>query len=42
MLKIVIVCLLLSGCSKPIKQNDLPAYSDMGAAADAQEALTKP
>jgi hypothetical protein len=42
MIKVVLVCLLLSGCSKQVEQNDLPTYSDMGAAADAQEALTKP
>jgi hypothetical protein len=42
MVKIVMVCILLSGCSKPIEQNDLPSYSDMSAAEDLQEALTKP
>lgn len=34
--------LSLAGCGKPIEENDLPTYSDMGAAQDAQEALTKP
>jgi hypothetical protein len=33
---------LLSGCQKPIKYEELPEYSDMSAAKDAQEALTSP
>ena len=42
MVKIVLVCALLVGCSKPIERGDLPSYSDMSAAEDLQEALTKP
>lgn len=36
MIRVILACLILAGCEKP--QNifeDLPAYSDMGAAADA-------
>jgi hypothetical protein len=43
MVKIIILCLALSGCSEPIyRENELPSYSDMSAAKDAQEVLTKP
>lgn len=32
---LILLGLLLAACSKPEKPQDLPAYSDMGAAADA-------
>lgn len=41
-MKYIALAIILSGCGKPIEKNDLPTYSDMGAAQDAQEALTKP
>jgi len=35
-MKLIALCLLLSGCSpKQSESNDLPRYSDMGAAEDA-------
>lgn len=39
---ILALALAFSGCKKPSPQDDLPSYSDMGAAEDAQKALTKP
>jgi hypothetical protein len=39
-MKLLVLAIILSGCSKPVEQNELPSYSDMGAAQDAQEALT--
>lgn len=39
---VAIACLMLAGCEKPVEENQLPSYSDMGAAQDLQEALTKP
>jgi hypothetical protein len=39
-MRILILSIILSGCSKPVEKNELPSYSDMGAAQDAQEALT--
>jgi len=34
--RILLAALLLAGCQKPVQEPaDLPAYSDMGAAADA-------
>lgn len=41
-LKYLAIAILLSGCTKPANYDDLPEYSDMSAAKDAQEALTKP
>lgn len=35
MILALVAALLLAGCSKPAEPPDLPAYSDMGAAADA-------
>lgn len=36
MIWLVLACFLLAGCEKPSNlSDDLPAYSDMGAAADA-------
>jgi hypothetical protein len=40
--KWLVLALILSGCQKPIKYEELPEYSDMSAAKDAQEALTSP
>jgi PBP1b-binding outer membrane lipoprotein LpoB len=39
-MKLLALAIILSGCSKPAEKNELPSYSDMGAAQDAQEALT--
>ena len=41
-MKWIALALILSGCQKPITYEDLPEYSDMSAAKDAQEALTSP
>lgn len=38
MIWVLVAALLLAGCSKPADPQDLPAYSDMGAAADAGRA----
>lgn len=36
MIRVLMAALLLAGCQKPAEPAaDLPAYSDMGAAADA-------
>jgi hypothetical protein len=35
-IRVFLAALLLAGCQKPVQPHaDLPAYSDMGAAADA-------
>ena len=41
---ILITCLalVLSGCQEKPNYDELPEYSDMSAAKDLQEALTKP
>jgi hypothetical protein len=39
-MKYIILAIILSGCSKPVEKNELPSYSDMSAAQDAQEVLT--
>lgn len=36
MIRLFLAALLLAGCQRPVEPpKDLPAYSDMGAAADA-------
>jgi hypothetical protein len=40
-IKFAIIGIILSGCSEPVYiENNLPSYSDMSAAKDAQEVLT--